>query len=277
MQPGPLSIARLRLLAALLLGGALGCSSTVSFLPEGDLFARPLADIEEPRSAVVFVFDETADSLPSSGVEVHFGETLPCWRFGEEGDDVLVDVGVGFGWRTSFGHPDLDQYGSDGQIGMPVHVRSGGFSARFYPYHRSSHIGDEFAERTGQLRVDYSRIVMEGLLSYEWESGLRLYGGGGYAIQEEEPDAPLQGQAGAELEGPTLGWLGIPVVAVDLQWKEEAEYRTNLSLTAGLRHASSALVRTVDFSFDFATGHSTQSQFFDERSTRWGISVRFDL
>lgn len=99
----------------------------------------------------------------------------------------------------------------------------------------SSHVGDEYAERTGRRRIDATREEL--VLGAAWPAGpWRVYAEGGWDPEPEEAIGQQPGrlQAGLERQGTfrgrSLGWFG----AANLEALEERDWEVDLSLQAGL-------------------------------------------
>jgi len=87
------------------------------------------------------------------------------------------------GWMGQF---DLDNeqdvIGWDGLYGYFITYSNGrGFAAQLGVKHRSCHMGDEYIERTGAVRLGYSRGEYVLGLSLEGLNYFRVYAEGGYA------------------------------------------------------------------------------------------------
>ncbi|MHB2026279.1 MAG: DUF1207 domain-containing protein [Elusimicrobiota bacterium] len=150
---------------------------------------------------------------------------------------------------------------------LPIEVRRGSFSGKFYLYHESSHLGDDYIRDTGNTGFRYSVEGVRAVLSEDIGRFLRVYGGGGYLIHSIP--APQRGdlQAGFELTGPDLRFLkssiAKPYFAQDVQSHQNAGWNLNSNTTAGLRFdARAGAKRSVRAFIGYFTGHSPYGQFY---------------
>lgn len=109
---------------------------------------------------------------------------------------------------------------------------------RFGLHHNSAHVGDEYAERLGRARIDYTREelrmgVAAGLDS-RWTGYIEI--GWGYSLRNGERQKPWRVQAGlqyihpATLFGGGFGAYG----AVDVSAFEESDWDPGISMQAGI-------------------------------------------
>jgi hypothetical protein len=104
--------------------------------------------------------------------------------------------------------------------------------------HISSHVGDEYAERTGRRRIDYTREEVAAGAIWSVTPRWRTYAeaGWGFAPKEEVGQEPGRLQLGLEHEVPgslgqgRLGWFA----ALDLGAMEERDWQVDPSLRIGL-------------------------------------------
>jgi len=85
-----------------------------------------------------------------------------------------------------------------------------GYALKFGLNHDSSHVGDEFAERTGIRRVDYTRQEYVLGLSFPIWLDFRGYGEAGWAfdLRNEDLQEKWRGQAGLEYVNTDCLWGG---------------------------------------------------------------------
>jgi hypothetical protein len=119
--------------------------------------------------------------------------------------------------------------------------RLGDFSAITRVFHQSSHLGDELLlRRTRPNRVNLSYEGVDAKLSYDFPWGLRAYTGAGY-LYDVDPQSLGRGsaQTGVEFRSPATFFGGRlrPIAGLDLQFREENNWHTDLSLRAGFRFA----------------------------------------
>jgi len=224
------------------------------WLPEGSVYAPYLAEISRPGFGLTVV--GVADNGIAEAGDLRFGlklgGRLGLLRIGpppgREGRAWQLDLGAGFYGQFDIDH-SLDNIGWDGLYGLVLSsapTSGRGLGVRMGVQHWSSHVGDEYAERTGRRRIGYTReevmagVAWPGLLR---DRGWRAYLEGGYGYSGNAEDAagetvqqPGRAQAGVEYEAPgTLGTCGRWgwYAAFDATAYEERDWEPNLALGAG--------------------------------------------
>jgi hypothetical protein len=187
-------------------------------------------------------------------------------------------------WRLAFdagflGLFDIDRsydnLGWDGNYGLML-TRPWGenVTTRLAWLHTSSHVGDEFMERTGRLRIGYTRQEAAAGVSWRPAPAWRLYGeyGHGLGYQGEDPGEPGRAQAGVEWQrGARWG----PYAAVDVQSWEERDWTADLALQTGL--AFRAEGRRWRLGLESYDGRVPLGEFFAEDQRHLGLGLYLDL
>jgi len=244
--------------------------------PDVELFAPLLADPRWPRFSASYQQYLDDDELSGVGA-ASFGETFPLVRSPQRAwgrFEIAFQAGVFSVFDLDADSSDL--VNSDFMAGFSASHHLGDFTTMFRIYHQSSHLGDEFLLRTRVDRVNLSFEVLDGLVSFAPWRWLRLYGGGGFLF-DREPDLD-RGllQAGIELAGPTalaLGYLR-PIAALDVQSREESDWRPDFSLRAGLQLEHPSLEdRRLRLLGEFYDGRSPNGQFYERDIQTIGIGL----
>ncbi len=252
-------------------------------VPEGSLFPLPIADphgvgfgvqtMHLSRTSIVHSGDQRFN-LQAGGrfgiVRIHQPDDPGLgWQFGIEG---------GFDGQFDMDH-SLDNIGWDGNYGLlveyaPLHS----LAFRIAALHTSSHVGDEYAERIGRLRIGYTRNEFAAGLSWRPADKWRWYAEAAHAydLRNDLLQQPGRLQAGLEYEHPRafwgnrMGWYA----ALDLQAWEERDWRRDRAFQAGILFRTRG--RDWRFGFEHADGRSTMGEFFQdtERWTAFGAWVR---
>jgi hypothetical protein len=162
----------------------------------------------------------------------------------------------------------LDLVNADYLVGLLGSYRRGPLSGFLRIYHQSSHLGDEFLLRSRIDRVNLSFEALDAVASWDVFEFLRLYGGAGWIFHREPADLdPFYVEAGTELRSP-WAWRGAlrPLAALDLQWREESDWRTDVSVRAGLEVQSPELrsLRLL-LLLEYYNGRSPNGQFWARR------------
>jgi len=148
--------------------------------------------------------------------------------------------------------------------------------AAFQVYHESSHLGDEYADRFGVNRVDFTRNVA-ALWLRQQAGPLALHASGSYTLIDR-PDLPPGAFAlGIDYRGEVGNLLGArvrPLGGIFAESVEYADWKVTTAARAGVELASGS--HGVAVSAVFSNGLSTQRQFFRERSRYFGFELRFD-
>jgi len=251
-----------------------------AFLPHGLLFYPLLADPRWPHFSASYQNNINNDQLKDVG-SANFGETLSIYRFRGPWESVM-EFGVQAGVFSIF---DLvasskDLINADYFVGIPFTFKKGAFSDMLRIFHQSSHLGDEFILRgRAKERINLSYESVNDILSYDLPLGFRIYGGGGYLFDQDPSDLePWSVQAGVEFRSPVSWFGGIlsPVVAVDIQNRQESNWDTDMSLRAGLELKNrQVLSRKMMLLFEYYNGKSPNGQFFEQSIEYFGIGLHF--
>jgi uncharacterized protein DUF1207 len=257
----------------------------VGFLPVGYLFRPLIADPRWPRFSAAYRYYTSGTDLRSVAA-VSFGETLSLYR-----DDVGAEGRWGQ-WETglqaaafSIFNLDTDSFdlvNTDFFVAGFLSYRRGPFSALARIYHQSSHLGDELLlSETRPNRVNLSYEGIDAKLSFDLPGGFRVYGGGGYLFDVDPPDLGRGSlQAGAEFRSPWALWQGRirPIGGLDLQFRAENNWNTDLSLRVGLEFENvRVLSRNLQLLFEFFNGNSFDGQFYKQRVQFVGVGAQFNF
>ena len=250
--------------------------SGYEIFPAQELFATLIADPRWPRFSVSHQWYLDDDELGRVGA-TSFGETFALVRspkadWGEW--EIAFQAGVFSVFDLEADSFDL--VNSDFLVGLSASHHLGDVTTMVRIYHQSSHLGDEFLLRNRVDRVNLSFEVLDLLMSYEPWSWLRLYGGGGL-ILHREPDLDRGiTQVGLELTSPTAfanGYLR-PLAAIDLQHREESDWKTDLSLRSGVQIEHPRLgSRRLQILGEFYSGRSPNGQFFERSIKTLGLGI----
>jgi hypothetical protein len=195
-------LAGLSLVALKLAASALGAQSRVAILTDDDLVPAPLADPRVPRFAVFQTWSAHA-TLPSLLAVTSFGGEIGLVRWTRAGG-AAIQLGAAGGMSATFdmGSRSNDLMNEDYVGGFPLALRRGGIGVRLTPYHVSSHLGDEFAERSTRPRSHVTYEGLDVLVALDGAGG-RIYAGGVLRESGERGDLRRRGgHLGAELRRP---------------------------------------------------------------------------
>jgi len=251
-----------------------------ALLPRGLLFKPLLADPRWPHFSASYQNYSDDAQLQDVG-SANFGETFSIYRFGAPWNSVM-EFGIQAGVFSIFdlNASSKDLINADYFVGIPLTFKKGPFSDMLRIFHQSSHLGDEFILRgRAKERINLSYESVDNVLSCSLPLGFRIYAGGGYLFDQDPSDLkPWSSQAGVEFRSPVRWFGGVlsPVVALDIQNRQESSWNTDLSLRAGFQLANrNVLSRKMMLLFEYYNGKSPNGQFFEETIEFFGIGLHF--
>jgi len=259
---------------------SIGSRWDITLVPGNELYPVYIADPQRTTFALqrmYFSDSEIFDTgTPRFGLKL--GGRLGLFRIHPKGaPDRGFQVNLEVGFNGQFDHENSqDNVGWDGIYSLICYYKPRGKTAfRFGSHHNSSHRGDEYIERTGRLRISYTR--QELLLGVSRRIGRRwqVYGEAASAYDIGEKPLQERGRLQAGLQYETrgviwkrrLGWYA----ALDGSAFEERDWRINASVQAGLvLHKHGHAWRVGIEHYD---GRSWLGEFFqdDESYTSFGI------
>lgn len=187
------------------------------------------------------------------------------WRLALDGGFLgLFDIDRGY-----------DNLGWDGNYGLMVtHPVGMSVAMRLAWLHTSSHVGDEFAERTGRLRIGYTRQELALGVSWRPAPAWRLYGEYGHGLGDDldDPGEPGRAEAGVEWE---RGGRWTPYAAMDLQSWEERGWNTDVALQAGYAFRTDG--RRWRLGLEYYDGRVPIGEFFAEDQRHFSLGLYLDL
>lgn len=278
-------------------GQAESADRRTTIFPPGDLFRPLLADRKEPRFYGGVHRIQLSDALAEQADRTGFfsgitatGETFGLWtrRTTDTCDGIQLNIyGAVY---SQFRFDPLALLNADYQIGFPLSVRRGPFSARLRLYHQSSHLGDQFLlENPDFQRINLSFEVLDFLVSFD-TTRWRIYAGAGILFRIDPPDLDrFVAQAGAELRlddwawqtfSPTVRW--IPVAAVDVTSYQTRRWGPTISAMVGTElttsHRDEHKLQRVRLLAGLLYGYIPFGQFFaDRRLTSLGLETQFEF
>lgn len=259
---------------------------TVRFAPPGPLYPRYVADPLSPASAMTTV--HYSDSgIPEAGDKRHvfrIGGRMGIFRVSPQDNP---GAGLQFNLHAAFlGMFDrtqsLDNIGWDGLYGIDTTLGlPSGMAFKLGISHDSSHVGDEYAERIGRRRINYTR--QEYVLGASFPAGehVRAYGEAGWAfdLRNEEIQDKRRLQAGVELEDRSALWRGRIGYygAVDITSFEESEWEPDVTVQCGLLLPAPQSPRTLRVGLEYRDGRSVIGEFSVHEEAYWAVGIWIDL
>ena len=261
----------------------LGSGRTVSLFPTGDVFPPYMADPHKTESAVMgHLYTRTgiADSTDRR-IGLKAGGRLGMVRLSPRSPNgrswqLSLDAGLDAQFDSD---QKVDNIGWDGNYGVTLTTASGGpFSAKLALLHVSSHVGDEYSERTGRTRIDYTRQELAFGLGWRLARAVHVYAEGGWGtdlLTEEQKPWRVQGGVEVQSRRTLLGGRFAWYVAVDFQAMEERDWRLDTAVQTGLTTTSSG--RRVRIGAQYDDGRVPLGEFFQDTEAWFTLALWIDL
>ncbi len=247
------------------------------FLPT--IVFRPLiADPAEPQLGTSIRQGDFPERGSLDGIAA-FGASIPIIGFSSARTTVQIGTAGGFIARFDMHSRANDLVSEDYQLGFPVWINSGAFESRIRVYHRSSHVGDEFAlNHPAFTRFDMTYEAIEGIFAVSARE-LRAYVGGDYIYHNVT--TPIDAgsiHAGGDVVSSKPFYLrtlrGRMMAGLDLQAARDLKWRVAKSGVAGVE-LSRAESRTPSMRIlmEFFSGPSTAGQFYGRTERYVGLAA----
>jgi len=272
-RSAPRALCFLVALAALVLAPPLRAQQISGGAPgaEGHPFRPPLASPLEPATRLVPIRVERGDR-ERWVADLDLGERFPFPLIRPDGSGGFALSGaVAAGVSSRF---DLEGNGNEFiqahyRIGARLRAAVAGIALRGELYHVSSHLGDEFLERTGRDPISTSREGVEFLAQLAPLPGLLVYGGPGFLLRSTEDFDSPSIRSGAEWR--PIGEIGPfrPLLSGEIFAWDELDWDPRVSGQAGLETRRG----TVSLAAVVGAGPSRAEQFFREDETLWGLAL----
>ena len=258
--------------------------ASVTLFPSGDIYPAYVADPHRPSNVFAESFT-IGGGIPAS--------RSPQTRLGGGGRFGICRIEPaltgGRSWQLSFeGGLDavfdsqnrLDVIGWDGNYGLTVTTTSDSpLSLKFAVFHVSAHLGDEYQERTGRVRLNYTREELSVGAAWRWSPRWRAYGETGVAYKMGDPVLePWRAQWGIEhasshrIWGQRFGWF----VAADFSTMQERDWRLDVTVDVGIVTWSEG-GGTPRIFLQWHDGRPTVNEFFSESESTLALAVRIDM
>jgi hypothetical protein len=255
---------------------------TIELFPPADVYPVYVADPHRPTNLVANNFYTTTriPTARSPRVVLAGGGRFGILKFAPAADTGRSwQISLEAGFDALFDSQNkLDGLGWDGNYGVMVTTAAGALGLKFAVLHSSAHLGDEYADRTGIERVNYTREELAVGVSWLLRPSLRVYGEAGVAYtMRSEQQEPWRLQAGVEYErrptlfGSRMAWYA----AADLSTLQERGFRLDNALEGGLVTRNGS--RAYRLFIQFYDGRPTLAQFTRYPETSLGLGFKVDL
>jgi len=212
--------------------------------------------------------------------EVAVGENFPVLALRRGERPVTLGFGTQVYGRFSLGDRKSALISNDWVVGLNTTAALGAWTLTGEIYHESSHLGDEYSDRFGATRLDWTREVAAAWLTYG-PGPVHITGNLSYVLIDEldleRPGAALAADYEGRPFGHFLGGPVRPVGGIFFQGEAATDWRISTSAKLGIAVSRSGGRREIGFALIAHDGLSTQRQFFRRESRYIGGELRFDL
>lgn len=244
------------------------------WLPEDKPLFRPfIADPREVTFSVGWRFRDRA--VTKNAIDVSYPGLFPIFRWhGVWPGNATMQFGVeGALWAVfdpdTFSAPLVN---ADYYVSFPLTYCYRNWSFRLRGYHISSHIGDEFLLNHPDFdRRNPSAEYLDFYVSYNFNTDLRMYGGIGWIVQQDESYdlGEWYAEAGAEIRFTRCGMASfsdqvyaIPIFAMHFSFNNRYNHHVNQTYIMGYEFGKcSGLCRRVRLFVEYHDGYSVEGQF----------------
>jgi len=257
-----------------------------AFSPGSLLYPPYIANPLRPTTALTMVYftdNDIADSGDSRYV-FRLGARVGFFRLHPAGSpDQGFQLDLGGAFIGIFDQDNsLDNIGWDGVYGALLTWSNGkGVAAKLGIEHDSSHVGDEYIERTGRQRINYTRQEYVFGLSLSGLKYWRIYAETGYAfdLRNENLQDKWRVQGGLEFEDAKRFWKGRAgyYAAINVTSFEESDWKADVTIQAGLVMPMINIPRTWRIGLEYGKGRSVIGEFFQSRESYLSFGLWLDL
>ncbi len=176
----------------------------------------------------------------------------------------------------------LDNIGWSGLYGAQVSWANGrGLALKLAVEHDSSHVGDEYIERTGRKRINYTRQEYVFGASLHPFKFWRIYGevGRAFDLRNQAIQEKWCAQGGLEFEADELFFndsAGL-YAAVDVNAYEESGWDADITAQAGFVLPIKSLNHTYRVGLNYRDGRSVIGEFSQFDETYYGIGFWLEI
>ena len=261
----------------------LASGRTLTLFPSGDVYHVYVADPHRPTNALVesSIFDNTIPDMGSPITRLAAGGHFGMLRIGPAkpgGRTWQVSIEAGFDALFDAKNR-LDAVGWDGNYGLTLTTASSSrLGLKIAVLHVSAHLGDEYQERTGRERINYTREEVAVGVAWQWSPRWRTYFETGGAYKMGHPSLETwRAQSGLEFDsGPgPCGRKFACYAAVDVSTLEERRWRVDVTANVGI--VVHGLGRTTRLFVEWHDGRPTPNEFFLDSLSSLSVGIKIDL
>lgn len=244
----------------------------VRWLPPDLLYRLYLADPRAPHSGSHIQFPIREEDDPK--IENVLGNQWSLVRGGRPGEEWEIQLELAAFGRFDASHA-LDLEGTDYRFGGLVAQQWDDVTAKVHLWHVTSHLGDEYHERTNVERISFARNEIAVGVSWDVDPKWRVYAEAGWGYHIGNPNEPWRVQGGVEFVEPLEGCERTDLfVAGNLTSHQETDWDPQANVAAGVQFGSERGAG-LRVGAEYFRGPTPQTQFFQENGHYWSLGFWF--
>ena len=211
--------------------------------------------------------------------EAVLGENFPLVALKGGPHPIVLGLGSQVYGRFSLADPKSALISIDWVVGVNTTAVREPWLLTLEVFHESSHLGDEYGDRFPADRLDWTREVLGGWVTYV--AGLWRFTAGASQVLDDQLHLPGSAASlGVDFHGRSRRFLGgtvRPVIGLFSDGSAATRWRISTSAKLAVAFATSSESHDISFGLIAHDGLSTQRQFYRQESRYLGLEVRFDL
>lgn len=254
----------------------------VSLFPEQQLYPVNLADPRRIQfAAKSLYFDQTTiDQAGDHRFDLKLGGRLGLLHVSDAVGDSelgwLLSLDAGFHGQFDV-DASQDNIGWDGLYALMLSYRPNRQLAfKIGAYHISSHVGDEYIERTGRSRINYTREELQVGMNLSLDDRWQWYVEAGHAYDQRNTrlQEPWRAQTGLQYQPGNrheMSWYA----GLDIGASEERDWQKDLSVQLGLQVPTATRVWRIGL--EAYDGKAQLGEFFQNDERYIGVGLWLDI
>jgi len=256
-------------------------ATEVTLFPEQQIYPVNVADPRRIQfAAKTLYFDHTTIEQTSvRRFDLKLGGRLGLLHLPRGKDDRLgwlLSLDAGFHGQFDV-KSSQDNIGWDGIYALMLSYRPDQRIAfKVGAYHISSHIGDEYIERTGRTRINYTREELQAGMNLSLSDNLQWYveAGRAYDQRNKQVQKPWRVQSGVQYR-PGKPYQSQWYAGLDVGATQERDWQSDVSLQIGWRVPTDNRIWRVGL--EAYEGKAQLGEFFQEDERYLGLGLWLDI
>lgn len=252
-----------------------------SLFPEQQLYPVNLADPRRIQFAAKYLyFSHTGIASTSDRrFDLKLGGRFGLLHLPKEGSEDLgwlLSLDAGFHGQFDVS-ASQDNIGWDGIYALMLSYRPDQTMAfKIGAYHISSHVGDEYIERTGRTRINYTREELQAGMNLSLSDRWQWYieAGRAYDLRNQQLQEPWRAQTGLQYRSAgrqQQAWYA----GLDIGATEERDWQKDISLQLGWQIPTATRVWRVGL--EAYDGKAQLGEFFQDDERYLGLGLWLDV